>query len=136
MSFISKIIVFITVLFSMIMPGDVNKAPVTVDEPVTSTYSVIKYTYTNETGYMTTGDSRVEKLEVKAGDSWVEVPVADEATDAAIEVYPGKTCSDSYDAGVLLPGTYKLTVGYNVVTAFDGSTTVGYSSVEFEVALR
>ena len=55
-SFISKIIVFVTVLLSMIMPGDVNKAPVTIDKPVTTAESVIEYTYTNKTGYVISND--------------------------------------------------------------------------------
>ncbi len=133
MSFISKIIVFITVLFSMIVPGDVNKAPVTIDQPVTTANSVIKYTYTNKTGYVISGDCWAEKLEVKVGDTWAEVPVSDEVIETSFEVYPGKTYSKSYDAVMLLPGTYKLTIGYNVITDFDGNKTVGYSSVEFNV---
>lgn len=134
-SFISKILVFITVLFAMIAPGDVNKAPVTVDNKVTTANSVIEYTYTNKTGYVISNDCWVEKLEVKAGDKWLNVPVEDTVEETAFEVYPGKTYSGSYDAGVLMPGTYRLTIAYHVVTAFDGSTTVGNSSVEFNVEL-
>ncbi|MGN0468658.1 MAG: hypothetical protein ACI4GY_08050 [Acutalibacteraceae bacterium] len=134
-SLISKILVFITVLFSMISPGDVNNAPVTIDKPVTTTDSVIEYTYTNKTGYVISNDCWVEKLEVKAGDTWINVPVDDYVLETAFEVYPGKTYTKSYDAGALLPGTYRLTIAYNVITAFDGATTVGNSSVEFSVAL-
>ncbi|MGN1418535.1 MAG: hypothetical protein ACI4W6_04335 [Acutalibacteraceae bacterium] len=134
-SFISKILVFITVLFSMIVPGDVNNAPVTIDKPVTTTDSVIEYTYTNKTGYVIANDCWVEKLEVKAGDTWINVPVNDTVREVAFEVYPNKTYSKSYDAGALLPGTYKLTIAYNVITAFDGTKTVGNSSVEFSVTL-
>lgn len=134
-SFISKIMVFITVLISMIVPGNVNNAPVTVDKPVTTAESVIEYTYTNKTGYVISNDCWVEKLEVKAGDNWINVPVNDTVQETAFEVYPGKTYSKSYDAGALLPGTYRLTIAYNVITAFDGSTTVGNSSVEFDVTL-
>ena len=134
-SFISKILVFITVLFSMIVPGDVNNAPVTVDNKVTTANSVIEYTYTNKTGYVISNDCWVEKLEVKAGDNWLNVPVEDTVEETAFEVYPGKTYSGSYDAGVLMPGTYRLTIAYNVITAFDGTKTVGHSSVEFTVEL-
>ena len=134
-SFISKIIVFVTVLLSMIMPGDVNKAPVTIDKPVTTAESVIEYTYTNKTGYVISNDCWVEKLEVKAGDNWLSVPVSDTVQETAFEVYPGKTYSKSYDAGMLMPGTYRLTIAYHVITDFNGSTTVGNSSGEFDVAL-
>ena len=133
-SIISKILVFITVLFSMIVPGDVNNAPVTVDNKVTTANSVIEYTCTNKTGYVISNDCCVEKLEVKAGDNWLNVPVEDTVEETAFEVYPGKTYSGSYDAGVLMPGTYRLTIAYNVITAFDGTTTVGHSSAEFLVA--
>ena len=135
-SFISKIMVFITVLISMIVPGNVNNAPVTVDKPVTTAESVIEYTYTNKTGYVISDDCWVEKLEVKAGDNWINVPVNDTVQETAFEVYPGKTYSKSYDPGlILIPGsTYRITVAYNVVTAFDGTTTVGHSSAEFLVA--
>lgn len=134
-SFISKILVFITVLFAMIVPGNANNAPVTVDNKVTTANSVIEYTYTNKTGYVISNDCWVEKLEVKAGDNWLNVPVEDTVEETAFEVYPGKTYSKSYDAGVLMPGTYRLTIAYNVITAFDGSTTAGSSSVEFTVEL-
>ena len=134
-SIISKILVFFTVLFSMIVPGDVNKAPVTIDNKVTTANSVIEYTYTNNTGYVISNDCWVEKLEVKAGDKWLNVPVEDTVEETAFEVYPGKTYSGSYDAGVLMPGTYRLTIAYNVITAFDGTKTVGNSSVEFSVEL-
>lgn len=138
-SFISKIMVFITVLISMIVPGNVNNAPVTVDNQVTVAEHVIKYTYTNKTGYVISNDCRVEKLEVKAGDNWADITdlaKEDAIQETAFEVYPGKTYSKSYDPGlILIPGsTYRITVAYNVVTAFDGTTTVGHSSAEFLVA--
>lgn len=138
MSFISKILVFLTVLFSFIMPGDVNNAPVTVDNEVKTTNSVIQYTYTNETGFVISGDCWVANLEVKniANDNWIEIPVEDTVKETAFEVYPGKTYSKSYDAGALLPGTYRVTIGYNVITKIDGTTTTGYSSAEFDVAFN
>ncbi|MGN0444281.1 MAG: hypothetical protein ACI4F5_06690 [Acutalibacteraceae bacterium] len=138
MSFISKILVFFTVLFSMIMPGDVNKAPLTINKEVKTTDSVIEYTYTNETGYVISNDCWVEKLEVKnlIGDGWTSIPVSDYLLETAFEVYPGKTYTKTYDAGALLPGTYRITIGYNVITGFDGSTTTGYSSAEFDVTLN
>ncbi len=132
---ISKLIIFVTVLLSLIFPADVNGAVVTVDNEVKSTDSVINFTYTNETGLVIANDSWVEKLEMKVGDSWIEINVEDEAKPEAFYVNPGDAYSDSYDAGLLLPGTYKLTVGYNVATDFGGATEVGTSSVEFEVAL-
>ncbi len=134
-AFISQILIFITVLFSFIMPGNVNGAVVTVDKEVKTTDSVIEYTITNETGLVIANDSWVEKLEIKVGDSWVEVPVKDEVKEDAFYVNPDKATSDKYDAGILAPGTYRLTVGYNVVTDFDGSCEIGLSSVEFEVGL-
>lgn len=134
-AFISQILIFITVLFSFIMPGNVNGAVVTVDKEVKTTDSVIEYTITNETGLVIANDSWVENLEIKVGDSWVKVPVNDEVKADAFYVNPTKATADKYDAGILAPGTYRLTVGYNVVTDFDGSTEIGLSSVEFEVGL-
>lgn len=134
-AFISKILIIITVLLSFIMPGDVNGATVKVNNEVKSTDSVIEYTYTNETGYVISGDCWVEKLEVKVVDRWVEVPVEDAIRDVAFYVNPGDSYSKSFDAGLLAPGTYKLTIGYNVVTGFSGTTEKGLSSVEFSVSL-
>lgn len=138
MSFISKILVFLTVLLSFIMPGDVNNAPVTVDNQVKSTDPVIEFTYTNETGYVISGDCWVANLEIKniVNGSWEEIPVKDTVAETAFEVYPGKTYSDSYNAKVLVPGTYRVTIGYNVITKLDGTTTIGYSSAEFKVPLN
>lgn len=134
-AFISQVLIFLTVLFSLIMPGDVNAAVVTLDKEVKTTDSVIEYTYTNKTGYVIKDDCWVEKLEVKVGNSWVEVPTKDEVKDVAFYVNPGDTYSKSYNAGLLAPGTYKLTIGYNVVTEFGGGTQKGLSSVEFKVEL-
>lgn len=134
-AFISKILIFITVLLSFIMPGDVNGATVKVNNEVKSIDSVIEYTYTNETGYVIADECWVEKLEFKVADRWVEVPVNDTVNDVAFYVNPGDSYSKSYDAGILAPGTYKLTIGYNVVTEFSGATEKGLSSVEFRVSL-
>lgn len=134
-AFISQILIFITVLISFIFPGNVNGAVVTVDNEVKTTDSVIEYTITNKTGLVIADDSWVETLEIKVGDTWVSVPVKDDVKEIAFFVNPEKTTSDSYDAGILAPGTYRLTVGYNVVTEFDGTREVGYSSVEFQVGL-
>lgn len=134
-AFISQILIFITVLISFLIPGNVNGAVVTVDNEVKTTDSVIEYTITNKTGLVIADDSWVETLEIKVGDTWVSVPVKDDVKEIAFFVNPEKTTSDSYNAGILAPGTYRLTVGYNVVTAFDGTCEVGYSSVEFNVGL-
>lgn len=134
-AFISQILIFITVLISFLIPGNVNGAVVTVDKEVKTTDSVIEYTVTNETGLVVADDTWVETLEIKVGDAWVAVPEVDEATEDKFYVNPGDATSDSYNAGILAPGTYRLTVGYNVVTAFDGTCEVGYSSVEFNVGL-
>lgn len=134
-AFISQILIFITVLISFLIPGNVNGAVVTVDKEVKTTDSVIEYTLTNETGLVVADDTWVETLEMKVGDAWVAVPEIDEATEDKFYVNPNDATSDSYDAGVLAPGTYRLTVGYNVVTEFDGTCEVGYSSVEFKVGL-
>ncbi len=134
-AFISQILIFITVLLSFIMPGNVNGAVVTVDNEVKTTDSVIEYTYTNKTGYVIADDCWVEKLELKIGDRWAVVPVNDTVKDVAFFVNPSDTYSKKYDAGALVPGTYKLTIGYNVVTSFGGGTEVGLSSVEFNVSL-
>ena len=134
-AFISQILIFITVLISFLIPGNVNGAVVTVDKEVKTTDSVIEYSVTNETGLVMADDTWVETLEIKVGDAWVAVPEVDEATEDKFYVNPGDATSDSYNAGILAPGTYRLTVGYNVVTAFDGTCEVGYSSVEFNVGL-
>lgn len=135
-AFISQLLIFITVLISFLIPGNVNGAVVTVDNEVKTTDSVIEYTVTNETGLVIADDSWVETLEIKVGDTWIAVPEIDEAdAEAKFYVNPGDATSDSYNAGILAPGTYRLTVGYNVVTAFDGTCEVGYSSVEFDVGL-
>lgn len=132
---ISKILIILTVLVSFIIPGDVNGATLTVDNEVKSTDAVIEYTYENNTGYVIANECWVEKLEYKIGDNWVEVKVEDEVEDIAFYVNPGATHSSSYDAGLLMPGaTYRLTVGYNVVTEFNGATEVGLATTEFEVA--
>ena len=134
---ISKILIFITVLVSLIMPGNVNGSVVAVENEVKTTDSLIEYSVTNETGLVMTDDTWVETLEIKVGDTWVAVPEIDEpAEDAEIfYVNPGDAVYDSYDAGILAPGTYRITIGYNVITAFDETTTVGYASAEFDVGL-
>lgn len=134
-AFISKILIFLTVLFSFIMPGNVNGATVTVDKEVKTTDSVIEYTITNETRLVIADDTWVETLEMKVGDTWVAVPENDKATEDKFYVNPGEAVSDSYNAGVLAPGTYRITIGYNVVTEMDGTCTIGYSNVEFKVGL-
>ena len=132
---ISKILIFVTVLFSFIMPGKVNGAVVEVTNDVKTTDSVIEYTITNETGLVIANDSWVEKLEMKVGDTWVAVPVVDDIKEVAFYVNPNGTTADSYNAGLLAPGTYRLTIGYNVITAFDETTEVGYAAAEFDVGL-
>ena len=127
---ITKIIIIITVLLSMIFPAEVNGATVT---DVTAEDAVIEYTVTNETGLVISGDTWVEKLEVDVLGNWVDCSAEDEIKEVAFFINPGDTYTDSYDATLLLPGTYQLTIGYNVVTGFDGSTEVGYTVVEFEV---
>ena len=134
---ISQILIFVTVLFSFIMPGNIDGAVVTVDNDVKTTKPVIEYTITNKTGYVMANDSWIESLEIKVGDKWYAVPEIDDATAAQFYVNPDATMTDSYNAGFFLaPGTYRLTVGYNVVTDFDGTCTIGYSSTEFNVAYR
>ena len=130
MSFITKFLVIFTVLISMVFPADVNGAVVS---DVNVNNGVINYTVTNETGLVIEGDTWVESLEVKVLSGWVNCNASDEAVNVGIYLNPGDAYVDNYNAIVLLPGTYKLTVGYNVVTEFDGETKVGYSTVEFVV---
>ena len=132
---ISKILIFITVIVSFIIPGNVNGAVITVKNDVKTTDSVIEYSVTNETGLVMADDTWVETLEIKVGDTWIAVPEIDEATEDVFYVNPGDAVNDSYNAGILAPGTYRLTIGYNVVTEFDGTCTIGYSSAEFSVGL-
>lgn len=129
---ITKILIFVTVLISMIIPAEVDGATVA---NVAEEDGVISYTVKNETGLVIAGDTWVEKLEVKVPiiDEWTECPTDDAAAEGELYINPAATYEDSYDAAFLLPGTYQLTVGYNVVTDFDGSTEVGYSTVEFIV---
>lgn len=129
---ITKILIFVTVLISMIIPAEVDGATVA---NVAEEDGVISYTVKNETGLVIAGDTWVEKLEVKVPiiDEWTECPTDDAAAEGELYINPAATYEDSYDAAFLLPGTYQLTVGYNVVTDFDGSTEVGYSVVEFIV---
>ncbi len=129
---ITKILIFVTVLLSMIIPAEVDGATVA---NVAEEDGVISYTVKNETGLVIAGDTWVEKLEVKVPiiDEWTDCYAEDEATEGEIYINPADTYEDSYDATFLLPGTYQLTIGYNVVTDFDGSTEVGYSTVEFIV---
>ena len=127
---ITKIIIIITVILSMIFPAEVNGAAV---NDVAVEDGVISYTVVNETGLVIEGDTWVEKLEVKVLGEWLDCKAEDEAAEGELYINPGADYADSYDATLLLPGTYRLTVGYNVVTDFDGSTEVGYTVVEFEV---
>lgn len=134
---ISKLLILITVLISFIVPGNVNGAVVAVENDVKTTDSVIEYSVTNDTGLVMEDDTWVETLEIKVGDTWIAVPEIDEPSEDAETFYinPNNTVYDSYNAGLLAPGTYRLTIGYNVVTEFDGTCTIGYSSVEFSVGL-
>lgn len=127
---ITKLLIIITVLLSMIFPADVDGATVA---DVAAEEGVISYTVTNETGLVIAGDTWVEKLEVKVLGKWVDCNAEDEAAEGELYINPGAEYADSYDATILLPGTYQLTVGYNVVTGFDGSTEAGYTVIEFEV---
>ena len=135
---ISKILIFVTVLISLIMPGKVNGAVVAVENEVKTTDALIEYSVTNETGLVMTDDTWVETLEIKVGDTWIAIPEIDEASEEEEIFYvnPGNTVYDSYNAGLLAPGTYRITIGYNVITAFDETTTVGYASAEFEVTFK
>lgn len=129
---ITKILILVTVLLSMIFPAEVNGATVA---NVVEEDGVISYTVKNETGLVIAGDTWVEKLEVKVPiiDKWTDCSADDAAAEGELYINPSATYEDSYDATYLLPGTYQLTVGYNVVTGFDGSTEIGYSTVEFIV---
>ena len=130
--FISKILIILTVILSFIFPASVDGAVVA---DVAQEEGVISYNVTNETGLVIGGDTWVEKLEVKVPiiDEWTDCKAEDTAAEGELYVNPGAVYADSYDATLLLPGTYKLTVGYNVATGFDGSTEIGYSTVEFTV---
>ena len=130
MSIITKFLVIVTVLISMVFPADVNGCVV---DDVAVKEGVINYTITNETGLVIEGDTWVESLEMKVLNNWVNCNASDEALGGGGYLNPGDAYSDSYNALVLIPGTYKLTIGYNVVTEFDGSTKVGYATVEFVV---
>ena len=129
---ITKIIIIITVILSMIFPANPNGAVVA---DVAEKDGVISYTVVNETGLVIEGDTWVEKLEVKVLiiDKWTDCNAEDAAAEGELYINPGAEYADSYDASFLLPGTYRLTVGYNVVTGMNGSTEVGYTTVEFEV---
>lgn len=129
---ITKILIIITVLISMIIPADVNGAVVA---DVTEEDGVISYTVKNETGLVIAGDTWVEKLEVKVPllDKWTDCYAEDTAEEGELYINPAATYEDSYDATYLLPGTYQLTIGYNVVTDFDGTAKAGFTTVEFIV---
>ena len=129
---ITKILIFVTVLLSLIFPADINGATVA---NVAETDGVISYTVKNETGLVIAGDTWVEKLEVKVPivDKWTDCYAEDVAAEDEMYINPSATYEDSYDATYLLPGTYRLTVGYNVVTDFDGTTEAGFTTVEFIV---
>ena len=130
MSFITKFLVIVTVIFSMIFPADVNGAVV---GDVTVQEGVLSYTVTNETGLVIEGDTWVDSLEVKVLNSWINCNAKDAAVGGGTYLNPGDAYTDSYDAIMLIPGIYKLTVGYNVITEIDGTTKVGYTTVEFVV---
>lgn len=129
---ITKILILITVLLSFIFPAEVNGATVA---NVTEEDGVISYTVKNETGLVIEGDTWVEKLEVKVPiiDKWTDCYAEDTAAEGESYINPSATYADSYDATYLLPGTYRITVGYNVVTGFDGTTEAGFTTVEFIV---
>ena len=129
---ITKILIFVTVLLSLIFPAEINGATVA---NVAEEDGVISYTLKNETGLVIAGDTWVEKLEVKVPivDKWTDCYASDEAAEGEIYINPASTYEDSYDATYLLPGTYRLTVGYNIVTDFDGTTEAGFTTVEFIV---
>ena len=129
---ITKLLIFVTVLLSMIIPADVNGATVA---NVTEDDGVISYTVKNETGLVIAGDTWVEKLEVKVPviNTWSDCYASDEAAEGESYINPSAAYEDSYEATYLLPGTYRITVGYNVVTDFDGSTEAGFTTVEFIV---
>lgn len=129
---ISKLLILVTVLFSLFMPAEINGAVVA---DVAETDGVISYNVTNDTGLVIVGDTWVEKLEVKIPiiDEWADCKSEDAAAEGELYVNPGAVYADSYDATYLMPGTYQLTVGYNVATNFDGSTEIGYTTVEFVV---
>lgn len=132
----SKILIFITVLISLFSPGNVNGAVAEVTNEVKTTDAVIEYTITNETGYVLYGNPWAEKLEYKILGEWVEIDVEDEKIDEEIYVHPDENAAGNYDATILAPGTYRLTVGYNVITSFSGEYETGLSVVEFEVSLN
>ncbi len=129
---ITKLLIFVTVLLSMIFPAEVNGATVA---NVVEEDGVISYTVKNETGLVIAGDTWVEKLEVKVPviNEWTDCYASDEAAEGETYINPAASYEDSYDATYLLPGTYRITVGYNVVTDFDGSTEEGFTTVEFIV---
>lgn len=133
---ITRIMILITVILSIFSPGNVDKAAITIDKPVTTENSIIEYTYTNNTGYVIDGYCKVEKLELKVLDTWVEVPVYDEAPEADLAMYPGQSASRTYNAVALIPGTYRLTICYEAVVGINGETNTGHSSVEFTVSYR
>lgn len=137
-SFLQSLVVFLTVLISMIFPATPDGgATVTVNVPEETVNADLGYTYKNETGLVIVGDTKCEELEMKVLGEWVPVVFAEpeitEEQDAAIVVMPGANFTDYVDVPVLLPGEYRLTIVYNVCTDFGGGTTEARTSVEFTV---
>lgn len=134
---ISKILTFVVLLVTLVLPANPNNAPVTVKE-VTTQSEYISYTYTNRTNKTIDSSSWVSAFEKNVDGEWIPVKFCQAIPEVAYSVFPGKTDSASFDVEENLTiGQYKLTVSYNYKTFANNEkhfeTATGSSSVIFEV---
>lgn len=123
----SKIIISIlVVIFSVLLPGNVNNVEVNISEPITQESTYIEYSVKNNTGRIINPLITFKSLEKKSGNIWVDATadwddefVWTDRLDAEEYNYhnylmPGSIFYNRVSVKPLSSGEYRLTIRYSV----------------------
>ena len=117
------LISILVVVFSILLPGDVSKVEVKINEPVTQESSYIEYSVKNNTGRIIHPSITFKSLEKKSGNIWIDATtdwddeyVWTDRLDAEENKYnmPGSISYNKISINPLSSGEYRLTIRYAV----------------------
>ena len=138
---ISRILTFLLVAFTAVLPMKADGVEITVRD-VTTESAAISFVCVNKTNRRIDRPD-IEKIEKNIDGKWEKIDIGLGCTEEFYYIYPNQDSTEHFDFGTLDEngfvqqyldeGEYKLTISYKILNPFKGEKQQGYSSTVFTV---